>query len=281
VIATSRYAPLLVEAFADILGKTDVQSATRWDLTLSGTPIIAQHDDSWLVMTAPATAAPALPTLLGWNASLPGRVKFALTENGDAQIRAEIPLDDDSEPLIHEAWHGFATALALLHGEASQLSPVATAVAVAQEELKRLCDEAEWPCTPRGDGSCAVELECPGAFLQASLTPHGDGVRVSVQIASCDELAVESVSALGVLFLKVGAAVRMARPVFETGEGKVLARFEVTFSAVPAAAHLAHALSALSVAAQFGAEEARVLQEPDVAREFLALSKTTTRKEET
>ena len=275
---TARHTPVINAAFAEIL---DLQEshASRWALTLRDTPIIAHHDAPWLVMTAPAQADVSPLALLGWNAALPGRVKFALSASGEPEIRAEIPIDEDAGPSIHEAWRGFEIALGLLGGGERQ-PPSGIVPAVSQDEIKRLCDEAEWPWTPRDDGSCAVELEYPGSFMQASLAPCGGGVRVSVPLERFAEPAAESVSALSVLLLSAGSAMRMVRPVCKTAEGKVSPRLEVVFSSVPAAAQIAHALSGLSVACQFCAEEVRALQDPNVAREFLALSKTKTRKEE-
>ena len=279
MIATSRHTPVVTAAFAEILGRSHESHASPWELTLRDTPILARQAAPWLVMTSPAPRDVSLLALLGWNAALPGRVKFALRANGEPQIRAEIPIDEDAAPLIHEAWRGFETALTLLRGEECQ-APAGTSHTMAQDDFKRLCDEAEWPCTQRSDGTCVVELECPGSFVQASLAPRDGGVRVSVPLANFDESAAESVSALGVLLLSAGSAMRMVRPVCETSDGKISPRLEVDFSAVPAAAQLAHALSSLSVACQFCAEEVQALQDPNVAREFLALNKTKTRKEE-
>jgi hypothetical protein len=270
---------MITGAFAGIPGVAQESPVSRWDLTLCETPVVARQDEPWLVMTAPVAGSFELSALPARNAGLPGLVKFALSADGEPEIRAEIPLDEEAAPLIREALRGFERAFALVRGGECEPPPGEASPAVSQDDLKRLCAEAGWACTPRGDNSCAVELECPGAFLQASLAPRGDGLRVSVQLASCDKSAADPVSALSILFLKTGAAVRMARPVFETNEGRVHARFEVTFSAVPSPAQLAHALSALSVAAQLCAEEAGALQEPDLVREFLAMSKTKTRKE--
>ena len=279
MIATARHTPVVSAAFAEILGRPQKSHGCQWDLVLRDTPIIAQHDAPWLVLTAPAPGDFGPLALLAWNGALPGWVKFALSASGELEIRAEIPIDEDAGPSIHEAWRGLETALALLGGGESQL-PSGIAPAVSQAELKRLCDEAEWPCTPRDDGSCTVELEYPGSFMQASLAPRDCGVRVSVPLERFPESAAESVSALGILLLSAGSAMRMVRPACETADGKVSPRLEVVFSSVPAAAQLAHALSSLSVACQFCAEEVKALQDPNVAREFLALSKTKTRKEE-
>lgn len=281
MIAAYRHAPLVAATLTAMPGNVQELPASRWALRLGDTPVSARLDDAWLVLTAPAPAAVSPAAMLAWNAALPGRVKFALSENGEPHLRAEIPLDEDAEPLIREAWSGLEMALALLRGEPCQPPPGETAPAVSPDEIQRLCAEAGWPATPRNDGSCAVELECPGAFVQATLAPRGAGVRASVQLASLAASAAGSVAAAGLLLLTTGGVVRLARPVMETDGGKVLPRLEAAFSTSPTAAQLAHALAGLSVAWQLCAEEAGALQDPDLAREFLALSNTTKRKEKT
>lgn len=281
MIAASRHAPLVAAALAGMPGNVQEHPAGRWDLRLGTTPVSARLDDAWLLFSAsaPTTTAPA--AMLAWNGALTGHVKFVLSENGEPQLRAEIPLDDDAEPLIREAWSGLGGALALLRGEAVQTPAGETAPAVSQDEMQRLCAEAGWPATLRSDGSCAVEIESPGAFVQALLTARGAGLRAAVQLASLPASATDSVCAVSRLLLMTGGVVRLARAAVETGGGKVLPRLEVTFSTRPAADHLAHALAGLSVAHQLCAEEARALHDTNLAGAFLALSNTTTRKETT
>lgn len=271
MIALSRLAPIAATALAECADAPVLPSRGRWDLVQHGAPIAAHLDGEWLVLTSPVAAAVAPRDLLAWNAALPGLVKFALSAEGAVQIRAEIPVDEDSGALIRATRGGFDAALAMLGGE--RLIPV---LADVQPDLARLCEEAGWKATPRGDAACVVELECPGAFHQATVAAHGAGVRAFVSLPKCDESV-----AIHLLLLTAGGAVRMARPTIESSEGRVNAAFEVSFPTVPAAAHLAHALAALSVACRLCAEELRALQDPDVAREFLALSETQTRKETT
>ena len=278
MIATYRHAPLVAAALAGISGNVQDLPACQWDLRLGETPVSARLDDAWLVMSAPVPAATARAAMLAWNAGLSGRAKFAISENGEPHLRAEIPLDEDAEPLIREAWSGLGMALALLRGGENRPPAGESEPAVSQDEIQRVCAEVGWPATLRSDGSCSVELECPGDFVQASLAPCGAGLRASVPLTNLPESATESASAIGLLLLTTGGVVRLARPVMEASAGKALLRLEVAFSANPSAAHLAHAFAGLSVAHQLCAEEARALHDPNLAGEFLALNNTTTRK---
>src|SRR5438105_3978852 len=111
MMPASRHTPIVAAIFAELLRTAQEPRASRWELTLRNTQVIARLEDTWLVMTAPAAGSASPPALLGWTAALPGRVKFALSARGEPQIRAEIPLDEDAGPLIREAWRGFETAL--------------------------------------------------------------------------------------------------------------------------------------------------------------------------
>jgi hypothetical protein len=279
VIAAPRHGALVTAAFSDALGKVRVGPAGRWEIAVRGAAIVAREDDGWLALCAPIRSAAAPLALLEWNAALPGRVKFALSEMGEPELRAEIPLDADAGPLVAEAVRGFDAGLALLRGEAVTPSPAEPMSPCEPDALDRLCAEAGWPCSRRADGACAVELECPGAFLQATVAAGNAGIHVSAALASCEAAAPDAQRALAIFLLESGAALRFARPVCASGAGKTTARFEVVFSPAPTAAQLAHALASLSLAAQFCLEESRALQDPAVAREFLALHQTTTRKE--
>ena len=283
MITASRHSSAVAEIFAGIFGDALQQEPrTEWELHSCGAPITARIEESWLVMSAPVPCDASPDFVLGISSALPGAVKLSLSANGGAQIRVEVPLDEEeSGAQIREAWSGLESALASLRGEAAHAMEIGNAPAVTQEDLKRVCEEAGWTPTLRGEDSCVVELECPGTFIQASLAPHGCGVRVSVPLGNIPETETESAAATGILLLNTCGAVRLVRPVWESGDGCVKPGIEIIFSAVPSAAQLAHALSGLSVACQCCAEEAKALRDPNVARQFLALSKTKTGNQET
>jgi hypothetical protein len=267
--AGARYAAGIAEALAEF-GPVE-SSSDRWRLSLDGTPVVASLAAPWLVMTSSVADAASPGQLLDWNAALPGRVKFALSEDGHPEVRSEIPLDDESPSAVRQACSGFQVARAVLHGEPPQLAENLTPVAAPQDDLARLTTEAGWSPTLRDDQSVAIELECPQAFAQASFAPHPLGVRISVPLGSFADAQPVSTQAVEIFMLTAATHIRMARPALEAHDGKVTPRFETLFTALPSVAHLAHALSALSIAFRWCAEEVKALQDADVAGEFLAL----------
>ena len=256
----SRFASIVDSAFAET-----PCAPGRWDFARGGVRIAACLADSWLAMKSPVVSDASPRELLARNAALPGLVKFARDGRGEIVACAQIPIDDapSAPQLIREACAGFEIA-------ASPFSAVQEMPA-SPADLTALCAEAGWNFTARSDGSLAVELECRGAFIQASLVARGEGVHVFVELADCEESQTESVSAICALLLTAASAVRLARPAIESRDGKLAPRFEVAFSKMPDAAQLAHALSALSVACAACAEEVAALQNPNVAGEYLAL----------
>jgi len=279
MIAASRHTPAVEEIFAGIFNRAQShEPRTVWNLRTDDAPVTACIEEGWLVMSTPAPRDATAEAMLGKNSALPGMLKLTLSKSGTPELCVEIPLDDDeSGPLVREAWSGFES----LRGENVPGLDSADAPVASQADLLRLCSEAEWPATARGEDACAVELECPGTFIQATLAAHGGGVRAGVQFGGVAESARDCMNATAILLLTTCCAVRMVRPAWEPGEGCVKPGLEVVFSTVPSAAQLAHALSGLSVACQCCAEEARALLDPDVAGEFLALSKTNTGNQHT
>jgi hypothetical protein len=279
VSASSRLASLITDTLLGAGGAAEANSRGVLRLNFRAGPAVANLAGSWLELAADASVQFAPRELLERNRALPGLLKFALNGGGRPQLRAEVPLDEDAAALIRETRSALDGTLAALGGD--QVLPFAEtpAAPLSQDALRLLCEEAGWSSAPRSDGSCAVELETPGAFTPASVAADACGLRVFAPLPGCDAAAGESVHAIATLLLIAAGTVRMARPVFETKDGRVHPAFEVVFSTVPAAWLLAHALSALSVGCQFCAEEAGALRSADVARAFLAQNQTTNRKE--
>ena len=97
------------------------------------------------------------------------------------------------------------------------------------------------------------------------------GVLVSVEVTRCETFSQPSRQALGVLLLTACGLVRFARAAVEEKGGQALARFEVRFSTAPSALELTHALAALSVACRLCAQEAKALQDEEIAGKYLAI----------
>jgi len=270
---TTRHLPMFTAAFAEISSGSATAHPGHWDLALRDTHVEARIVDSWLVMTSPVTAPVLAAQLLGWNAILPGWVKFASDGNDGPQIRAEIPIDEEPAggAYVRDAWSGFEAAQTILTGSDLESGRPASLNATSQADLKRLCEEAGWNATLRGENAVAIELESRGAFHQATFAACDHGLRAAVDLAAGGEPEAESAEAIGLFLLAAAGEVRMARPAMETAAGKAAARFEFIFSTAPDAVQLAHAFSALSVACQVCAAEVKALRNPDVARDFLAL----------
>ena len=252
----SRYTSVVAAAFAEA-----PSAPGRWDVALQGVRVAACVDESWLVMKSPAVTDATPIELLTRNATLPGLVKFGRDRDGAIVVCAQIPIDDPTStvPLIRDTCAGFEFA--------ASASSAVNELPASSADLQNLCTEAGWDFTARSDGSLAVELECRDTFIQAALSARGEGVHVFVELADCDE----SMPAIAEMLLTAGSAVRLARPAIVPRDGKPSPRFEVAFSAMPTAAQLAHALSALSVACATCAEEVVALQNTNVAGEYLAL----------
>jgi hypothetical protein len=195
-----------------------------------------------------------------------------LDENGERHLRAEIPIAEEpgGDALVREAWRGFEAAHAMLSGGDPGMAQPAWE-ATSQADLKRLCDEAGWNSTPRGENAVAVELECRSAYFQASFAACDNGLRAAVDLAEGDAPGAEAAEATGLFLLAAASEVRMTRPAVDSIAGKATTRFEFVFPSAPRASRLAHAFSALSVACQVCAAEVKALRNPDVARDFLAL----------
>lgn len=121
--------------------------------------------------------------------------------------------------------------------------------------------EAGWPTEVRADGSLALDLGVPDAFIQAEIE-----LRRGEQLCTASLAAPQSVSAAGreamaMLLLRAGGAVRLARPVLPRSDDAP--RFEVVLTADPDVGELAHALAALAVACRLFAREIEVVQRSD------------------
>jgi len=274
VNSATLHVPALAEVFAEMPGDLRPVQSGLWQVALSDKDSVqARIVDDWLVMTSPVLEPRCAADLLECNGRLLGWVKFALDANGAFQVRAELPLDETrlDAPAVHQALAEFRVAHAMLRGEFPLPVPPDPLTAAAQADLISLCAEAGWPAVPRGEDSVAVELECRGSFHQALLGPGAAGLRAVTGFAPSDSSDAEAAEAVAHFLLAASAEVCMVRPVVETLAGKTTPKFEFLFSSYPSAALVAHAFAALSVASRICVEEVRVLRDPNVARDYLAL----------
>ena len=278
----------IAAALAKQAAAVDAVGPGRWAFTLSnGSPLAARArvDDGWLLIDAAlgAGAPPAAPAsrvweMLQWNATLAGGIRFVLGPQRfgarGARVCAELPLDDEVDlgRRIGEACAGLKAAKRRMTGGASAGGTCGDA---AGEDLSALCRQTGWAFLAR-EGRLAVDLEVPGAFQQAVVETREDQhVAVSVPVldaavAGAAPPATVCRQALGLLLVRVGGIVRMARAAAEPREGAPRARFEVVFGTRPCAAELQHAFAALSIACRVAGREAAVLWgDADVARTYV------------
>ncbi|MDT4953910.1 MAG: hypothetical protein QOJ02_2048 [Acidobacteriota bacterium] len=260
----------------------------EWNFILNNGSMLltsARVREHWLHLDAPLKAGTARSLdawqLLQLNQNLGGLSKVALLHGQQPaalRVRAEIPLDEDVDlqARLSEACAGMKAAAGRLHGEEKEEQTRADSLTGSDEpdlpehsELRNLCEESGWKFTERTATKLAVDLEARSGFYQAIVEEQpGGAVSVAVELASGAVFGESSKRAIGTLLLRASAEVRLARGVVkERDEG---ASFEVLFQTTPCAAELSHALSALAVACGLCGQEAVMMQDEFVAKNYLA-----------
>jgi hypothetical protein len=258
------------DAIARALSAAGIPAATvasgEWEVVLpDGGPIRLRAADDWLLFEAAAREAPAdLRDLLRRNAGLPGGVKFVWSPEG-FRLRAELPWSGDDAELhlqLMVVCEGFAAAAG---GDAA--AEPSGLDDTAKRALLEHGTAAGWTVRERTDGSIAIDLDVPGAAVQAQLHAGVGSAVLVAPAASLDGVEANTAAALATLGLRVGAAARMARPTERAG----VLTFEVSLGTAPAASQIGHALAALSVACRLGTTAAEGLRgDPALARFYLA-----------
>jgi hypothetical protein len=269
----ARLTTTVTAALAKCATSIDAPARQRWAFTLSnGTQLgaTAYVRDGWLLLEALLDAA-SVPArggvweLLEWNATLGGGVRFAVDPRRRGTCaRAELPLDGEVDlgRRIVEACAGLKAASDLLRGTVE--APIQRAGAERGcEGFRELCRESGWPVVERDPALFAVDLDVPGAFVQALAEPRADGsTSMAVPLlaeARPAEPAAICRQAVGLFLLRACGVVRMVRGAATRQDDTAPARFEVVFESAPCAAELAHAFAALSVASRIASREAGVL----------------------
>lgn len=239
----------------------------------SAPPLLVQLRDGFLLLAG--TFSPGTPPsrwdLLKVNASLTGLVKFSSNLDGDLSLRAEIPVEAESNVSLRldQACRAFAAAqhLTLDPNE----NPVTVTPEVAPPDLAKLVEAAGWQCSSRRADRCAVLLDTRRGAHTASLTAQAGTVRVSTELASWDSLPTPGREGLSALLLTANARLRLARAIVAEDESGGAAQLEVLFEAPVSAAELRSALEALSVGADLCAPVVDILQHEEAAKLFLAI----------
>ena len=128
-----------------------------------------------------------------------------------------------------------------------------------------------WRFVQRSATRYAVDLGVRGQLVQAIVEPMGAGqVRLRAVLATIRSPLAITRAAVGVLLLTTSAAMRLVRSGVDEDADDSAIYIETWFHADGPAEELQHALSALAVASQMVAREARALADERVAREYLA-----------
>jgi hypothetical protein len=293
--AANRLESQIAASLEKCAGSVRQTNRGRWDFALvngKSLPMTARLYDEWLLLDAPVSdrlGRQDLWRLLRLNGTLGGLCKFVLMPNrGSVHLRADVPLPDhenvicDSEDLeatmsirLSEVCSDLKSAFCSLRGEQTgirTIPQVDSAVCERQgKELRQRLAEAGWPFIERSAGTLMVELDAQGGFYQAIAQQRGMGAYLSVELSSFDGLAGIGRQALSTLLLSAGGQAKLARPAIDEQTNRITARFEVTFTSIPAVNELTHALSALSVASEICGRETRAIQDETIATHYLTI----------
>jgi hypothetical protein len=260
----------------------------EWNFILNNGSMLlatARVREHWLHLDAPlkmdASQGRDAWQLLELNRDLGGLSKLALLHGQSAlRVRAEIPLDEDVDlqTRLREACAGMKAASGRLHGERKEeLARVDSLTASAELDatggswLRQRCEESGWKFTERTPAKLAVDLEVGSGFYQAIVEEKAGGaVSIAVELTSDAAFGEHSKRAIGWLLLRASAEVRLARAVIEETSEAASASFEALFQTRPCAAELGHALSALAVACGLCGQEAVMMRDEVVAKNYLA-----------
>jgi hypothetical protein len=266
------------EGLAQHVAETKQTGARQWVSNLgdaSRLSIEARLKPEWLEVEGllpPAVALiePGFGIFAVNSAVTPGLRLCAGEHDRRLRLRADVPVLDDTAIArrIGQLCAGLAAVDSwLASGAAGGPSSPSIETEAADFDLQQLCREAGWPFTVRDGDTVAVELEVPGVYRQAVLERRGSGVAVSAPVLAEAPTSANCSRAVAGFLLRITGALRMAAAVSD-GDGVA---FAIRFAAPPAAAELAHAFAALSVAWRCGAREAAVLaRDEGIARRYLA-----------
>jgi len=180
------------------------------------------------------------------NALLPAGVKFA-GEVGALRLRADLWNEDACwlEAWSESARRGFevATHIARVDSEAPAPGASQPATGEGDRELEACCAQAGWSSTRRGDGQLAIDLEVPGALVEALALVSADAaLALRVEQTLCPFPDPSCRDALAALLLRACAAYRLVR----IGVLDAVVRYEVT--PLPPGPAAVHAIAALALA---------------------------------
>lgn len=262
------------------VGAQDAAGRDFWTLALptgAADPLrmSVRVEDDWLLLDAPlpASAARDPHTLLRLNATLPGPGKFCLGGQGEARLRAEMPLAEAEgvESCLCGLLPGLQWACRGAFGDGgAEVCAPDEPNEDRRPEVVRLCREAGWPLAEREDGRCLLELEAGHGYWQATVEAVGSEMRASVALASWERLEPPCTGAITRFLLSAGGVLRLARAAVTDEGERETALLQAHLPFAPDSSLLVHALASLSVGVHIAGREITALMNPDVAGRFLA-----------
>ena len=181
-------------------------------------PLMAQLTDGLLVLSGAVSPANSRSRwdLVKVNEALPGLVKFCLAPDGELSLRAEIPIEEETDlrRRLAQVGRGFAAALRPRRNE----HRVAVPPEAVAPDLPKLVEASGWPCSSRRGDSCAVPLETRHAGQTALITAPAGAVQVCTELTSWDTLSANCREAVAVLLLTANARLRLARSIITEDE---------------------------------------------------------------
>ena len=232
--------------------------------------------DGWLILSRPCVSLEE-GGVSGWelvrrNVHLPCGFKYVLLNGSHLELRAEIPVDEETD-VIEQLSRTLPelSQVALLQGSSDatanlpEVPPTGSSLTI--EQIRKLCEDAQWSVNERTSG-LAVTLEARG-FWQALIEETPGGVRVSIELLGPQSLSETACEALALFLLSACITVRMVRPVGVTHDGNSRVQFEACLPQRLSSTDLHHALAALSVACSLCGREIPLLAAEAAAQEYL------------
>ena len=264
---------------------TESFGGTAWTFNFPNGPAITAYayiDDLWLCVDIPldwkVTYQSALSCLRS-NAVLRGAAKFSVdARQRRLHLQAEIPLIEDMAPdsPLQSTLAGLRDAVSKKAGATPEISsaerkrdsaqPLREDSAGKTELLAAACTEAGWTFSRKSSGALAVEI--PGRHA-THVALQGAGARVTTLLVPTDQFKGFARFGLSILLLSAAREARWVRPYFERQKTGETAGFEVCFPSLPCATELDHAFGALSTAIRLCGEEAMVIRDDSIAKQFL------------
>jgi hypothetical protein len=217
---------------------------------------------------------------LEWNHSFDTGAKLVLEPDGlTLGLRAELPLDDDVDPVpsVRRAFDGLVGAIQLTRQLfAGQPAPSALNSLAGEAhdrcDLTSLCAGSDWSSHARANGF-AMTLETPAGFHQAFVEQDARwGVVARVELLAVGETTDSGRRATGRFLLEASRLIRFARAIrWSLPDGKQGLGFEVLLGWAVTPRQFSSALAALSVACRMCAREIGSLGDERIARAYLRL----------